>query len=177
MDMQELESSNRFIGDPIMVTTKITHHYFSAVGWLELEFSSKGLRSISFVTPPEKTRNSLGNPMVAGLVSELDRYFAGEPVNFATPLDLHYGTDFQRRVWHQLMAIPYGKTWSYGEVAAAVGSPRGARAIGLANKNNCIPIIIPCHRVIRSDGSLGGYDSGLDIKEKLLRLETQNQPV
>ncbi len=159
--------------DCAMDDTKIIHHYFSAtVGWLKLEFSPKGLRSVSFVKPPAPVKSALKNPLVAELVSQLDRYFGGEPVTFTTPLDFHYGTDFQRLVWKQLTAIPYGQTWSYGEVAAAVGSPRGARAVGLANKKNSIAIIIPCHRVINSDGTLGGYDSGLDIKEKLLRLES-----
>lgn len=92
------------------------------------------------------------------------------------PLDPRVGTAFQRRVWDQLRAIPYGQTWSYAEVAAEAGNPRGARAVGLANKKNRIAIVIPCHRVINSDGSIGGYDSGIEIKKKLLRLEAGEKP-
>ncbi len=153
------------------------HHYFSdLVGWLKLEVSSKGLRSISYVKEPQLPRSALDNPLVAELVSQLDKYFAGEPVTFAAPLDHAVGTAFQRRVWDQLRAIPYGQTWSYAEVAAEVGNPQGARAVGLANKKNRIAIVIPCHRVINSDGSIGGYDSGVHIKKKLLRLEAGKKP-
>jgi methylated-DNA-[protein]-cysteine S-methyltransferase len=148
------------------------HHYFSKlVGWLELEVSPHGVRYISYVKKPRSPKSALDNPLVAELVSQLDKYFAGEPMTFTAPLDPSVGTPFQRRVWDQLRAIPYGQTWSYAEVAAEVGNPQGARAVGLANKKNCIAIVIPCHRVIKTDGSLGGYDSGVDIKEKLLRLE------
>ena len=81
------------------------------------------------------------------------------------------GTEFQQRVWRALCAIPYGETRTYGEVAAAVGSPGAARAVGMANHRNPILIAVPCHRVIGADGSLVGYGSGLDMKEALLRLE------
>ena len=86
------------------------------------------------------------------------------------PLDLR-GTDFQLRCWNALVKIPYGKTCSYGDLARTVGSPRGFRAVGMANHDNPIPIIVPCHRVITSDHKLGGYGGGLDVKEKLLHLE------
>lgn len=155
----------------------IIHHYASnIVGWLKLEISSKGLRSISYIKKPRPPKSALDNAFMAELVSQLDKYFAGEPLTFTVPLDPRLGTAFQRRVWDQLRAIPYGQTWSYAEVAAEVGNPRGARAVGLANKKNRIAIVIPCHRVINSDGSIGGYDSGIEIKEKLLRLEAGKKP-
>lgn len=155
----------------------IIHYYFSAlVGWLKLEVSPEGVRSISYIKQPRLSKSALDNALVAELVSQLDRYFAGEPVTFTVPLDPRVGTAFQRRVWDQLRAIPYGQTWSYAEVAAEVGNPRGARAVGLANKKNRIAIVIPCHRVINSDGSIGGYDSGIEIKKKLLRLEAGEKP-
>ena len=81
------------------------------------------------------------------------------------------GTEFQQKVWRALRAIPYGETRTYGEIAAAVGSPKAARAVGMANHQNKILIAVPCHRVIGADGSLVGYGSGLDMKEALLRLE------
>jgi O-6-methylguanine DNA methyltransferase len=101
---------------------------------------------------------------------ELDEYFAGQRREFTVPLDFH-GTPFQMRCWHALLEIPYGQTCSYGDLARKVGSPNGFRAVGMANHDNPIPIIVPCHRVITSDRKLGGYGGGLDVKEKLLRLE------
>ncbi|HVZ15592.1 MAG TPA: methylated-DNA--[protein]-cysteine S-methyltransferase, partial [Terriglobales bacterium] len=101
---------------------------------------------------------------------ELDEYFQGMRREFTVPLDLH-GTDFQLRCWNALLEIPYGSTCSYADLARKVGSPRGFRAVGMANHDNPIPIIVPCHRVITSDHKLGGYGGGLDVKEKLLELE------
>jgi O-6-methylguanine DNA methyltransferase len=105
------------------------------------------------------------------LIKELDDYFAGNSKSFSIPLDPQEGTPFQRKVWEQLQRIPYGQTSSYRDVAEAVGAPQGARAVGHANKMNCIAIVIPCHRVINSNGDIGGYDSGLHIKRALLELE------
>jgi len=105
------------------------------------------------------------------LVRELDRYFRGELESFSVPLDLDDGTPFQRKVWKQLIAIPYGGAASYADIAAAVGNPKAARAVGSANGRNRIPILIPCHRVIKADGGIGGYASGTPIKKALLELE------
>ncbi len=101
---------------------------------------------------------------------ELDAYFAGKLREFRQPLDLR-GTEFQLRCWNALLAIPYGETRSYGDQARTIGNPRGFRAVGMANHDNPIAIIVPCHRVITSDHKLGGYGGGLDVKEKLLDLE------
>jgi methylated-DNA-[protein]-cysteine S-methyltransferase len=101
---------------------------------------------------------------------ELDEYFAGRRREFSVALDLH-GTPFQMRCWNALVEIPYGQTCSYGDLARKVGCPNGFRAVGMANHDNPIPIIVPCHRVITTDRKLGGYGGGLDVKEKLLRLE------
>lgn len=148
------------------------HHYHSkAVGWLELRVADTGLRAISFISRPSVQRSSESDPPTARLIKELDDYFAGKAKRFSVPLDPLEGTSFQHKVWEQLLQIPYGEIRSYGDVAKAVGNPRGARAVGLANKRNCIPIVIPCHRVIRTNGDLGGYDSGLHIKKTLLELE------
>jgi len=101
---------------------------------------------------------------------QLDEYFAGRRRDFTVELDLR-GTEFQLRCWNSLLKIPYGETCSYADLARTVGSPRGFRAVGMANHDNPIPIIVPCHRVITSDHRLGGYGGGLDVKEKLLELE------
>ena len=148
------------------------HHYHSiAVGWLELRVADAGLRSISFISKPSVQQYSENDLLMARVVKQLDDYFAGTSKRFSIPLDPCEGTPFQRKVWEQLQQIPYGQIRSYGDVARAVGNPPGARAVGLANKRNCIAIVIPCHRVIRSNGDLGGYDSGLHIKRALLELE------
>lgn len=106
----------------------------------------------------------------ARAAGQLDAYFAGDRHTF--DLDLApRGTDFQLRVWMGLRAIPYGETRSYGELAAAVGSPKGFRAVGLANGRNPLSIIVPCHRVIGADGTLTGFGGGVDRKRFLLDLE------
>ena len=103
-------------------------------------------------------------------VRELEEYFAGKRREFEFALDLR-GTDFQLACWRALLAIPYGETRSYGDIARAVGRPQGFRAVGMANNRNPIAIVVPCHRVIASDGTLCGYGGGLDVKRKLLELE------
>jgi methylated-DNA-[protein]-cysteine S-methyltransferase len=103
-------------------------------------------------------------------VEQLEAYFAGGRTDFELELDL-VGTQFQRRVWAALQTIPYGETRSYGEIARQIGAPGAFRAVGLANGHNPIGIIVPCHRVIGSNGSLTGYGGGLDRKRALLELE------
>jgi methylated-DNA-[protein]-cysteine S-methyltransferase len=112
---------------------------------------------------------------------QLKAYFAGERKRFDLPLapvgplvdddTVRAGTDFQRRTWRALQAIPFGQTWSYAELAARVGNTKAVRAVGAANGRNPIAILIPCHRVIGSDGSLTGYGGGVPIKQQLLELE------
>lgn len=111
----------------------------------------------------------------ADAAAQLDAYFAGELTEFDVDLDLA-GTDFQRRVWAALRTISYGQTRSYGEIAAQIGSPDASRAVGLANGRNPISIIVPCHRVIGSSGSLTGYGGGIARKRFLLDLETAQVP-
>jgi methylated-DNA-[protein]-cysteine S-methyltransferase len=107
---------------------------------------------------------------LAQYVAELRQYFGGQRRKFDFPLDLR-GTEFQLACWQALLAIPYGETRSYGEIARAVGRPRGFRAVGMANNRNPAAIVVPCHRVIASDGTLCGYGGGLETKRNLLELE------
>ena len=107
-------------------------------------------------------------------MSELREYFDGKRREFDLPLAPE-GTDFQKRVWEELCKIPYGETRSYGEIAAALGNTRAARAVGLANNKNPIPIIVPCHRVIGADGALVGYAGGVEAKDFLLKLEKKHK--
>lgn len=108
--------------------------------------------------------------MTRAALIQLQEYFQGKRQTFDVPLSLH-GTPFQVKVWKALQAIPFGETRSYRDIARAVGQPKAVRAIGAANNKNPIPIIIPCHRVIGSNGSLVGYGGGLDKKEWLLEFE------
>jgi len=103
-------------------------------------------------------------------VRQLEAYFSGTLKSFDLPLKLE-GTEFQKTVWQALQEIPYGETWSYGQLAGHIGKPQAMRAVGAANGRNPIPVIIPCHRVIGADGSLTGFGGGLPIKQKLLELE------
>ena len=103
-------------------------------------------------------------------IRELEEYFAATRREFSFPLDLR-GTEFQVACWRALLNIPYGETRSYADIARAVSRPQGFRAVGMANNRNPIAIVVPCHRVIASDGTLCGYGGGLDVKRKLLELE------
>ncbi len=103
-------------------------------------------------------------------VRELEEYFGGHRRGFTFPLDLR-GTNFQKACWHALLAIPYGETRTYADIARAIAKPQAFRAVGMANNRNPVAIVVPCHRVIASDGTLCGYGGGLPIKRKLLQLE------
>jgi methylated-DNA-[protein]-cysteine S-methyltransferase len=109
-------------------------------------------------------------PMMRPYGSELGEYFAGTRRTFSFPLDLR-GTDFQLACWGALLAIPYGETRTYADIARAIGKPTAFRAVGMANNRNPVAVVVPCHRVIASDGTLCGYGGGLEVKRKLLELE------
>jgi methylated-DNA-[protein]-cysteine S-methyltransferase len=102
---------------------------------------------------------------------KIKRYFDGEVISFDEPLDLADAPEFFARVWTELRKVPRGETISYGELARRSGNPRAARAVGTAMATNPVPIIVPCHRVIRSDGSIGGFGGGLAMKQRMLELE------
>jgi methylated-DNA-[protein]-cysteine S-methyltransferase len=124
--------------------------------------------------PDEATFGPRDDGPFADVTEQLEGYFAGELVDFDLPLHLE-GTDFQRRVWAGLREIPYGETWSYGQLAAHLGSPGASRAVGLANGRNPVAIVVPCHRVVGADGKLTGYGGGLERKQVLLDLERRRR--
>jgi methylated-DNA-[protein]-cysteine S-methyltransferase len=126
-----------------------------------LRWSRKALLGVAPVRDDERNQAAR---------QQLEEYFGGKRTDFDLPIDL-YGTPFQKAVWTELTRIPYGETRSYKEIALAIGAVKAVRAIGGANNRNPIPIVIPCHRVIGSNGALVGYGGGLPIKEYLLRLE------
>jgi len=156
-------------------------------GWMGVSYTEKGLLGL---TLPKKsaeeavralereTQRGLkpGDTYREALHQKFEAYFSGKPVIFDEPLDLEKATPFQREVWKALQAIPWGQLRSYKEVAQAIGRPTATRAVGQAVGSNPLPIIIPCHRVIAHNGSLGGYSAGLGWKKKLLTLETGSLP-
>ncbi len=147
----------------------------SPVGPLLLAATDDGLRYLMFDRGqrPRSRPDEVWVESAAALrvyEEQLRAYFRGQLRAFTCKLDLK-GTLFQKKCWAALQRIPYGTTWSYAELAKRVGSPRAFRAVGQANHNNPVAIIVPCHRVIGANGSLTGYGGGMEIKEKLLRLE------
>lgn len=163
--------------------------YDSPVGDLLFFASEHGLCQIEFLTATKSMEEIMGqlrlkweqqylapvnieqhSQELTPYITQVNAYFRGERTTFDLPLQL-YGTEFQKRVWQQLCHIPYGEVWSYKDVATAIGSPKAVRAVGGANNRNPISIIVPCHRVIGANRSLVGYGGGLDIKQRLLRLE------
>jgi methylated-DNA-[protein]-cysteine S-methyltransferase len=128
------------------------------------------LRMVDQTYEPSRVGWDRDDDAFGDAVEQLERYFAGELIDFDLDLDM-VGTEFQRRVWHALLTIPYGQTRSYGEIAAQIGSVGASRAVGLANGHNPISIVVPCHRVIGANGGLTGYGGGLERKKHLLDME------
>jgi O-6-methylguanine DNA methyltransferase len=148
---------------------------FSPAGPLFLAASEKGLVRLEFearVMKLDETRVELreSKSRLSPYLNELDEYFAGERREFSMPLDLR-GTPFQLACWRALTAIPYGETRTYADIARDIGHPKAFRAVGMANNRNPVAIVVPCHRVIATGGSLCGYGGGLDVKRQLLDLE------
>lgn len=148
-------------------------------------YVAKNAKGVCRITFPHRGENNLPHPFPKGTSVKIQRndsflkyeidvlkeYFRGKQVHFNFPLDLDQGTPFQKKVWKKLMEIPYGECRSYKWVAEQIGHPLAARAVGMANNKNPLPPVIPCHRVIGSDGSLTGYASGTHIKKQLLEIE------
>ncbi len=154
-----------------MTATTFTLPINTPIGRLLLESDGEVLIGIRL---PHENRTSGGGGhdtprVLTDAATQLGEYFARERTAFSIPLEL-YGTEFQKEVWAELSRIRYGETISYGELARRVGRPKGARAVGQANAKNPIPIIVPCHRVLASNG-IGGYGGGLPVKRSLLAIE------
>ena len=144
-------------------------YYNSEIGLIEIIGTEDGILSVGFAY--EKSMNDSGiQPCLEECIDQIDEYFKGKRREFSIKLLLE-GTDFQKKVWRQLMKIPFGETSSYKDIAASIGNERAVRAVGNANGKNRIAIIIPCHRVIGSNGKLIGYASGVWRKEWLLSHE------
>ena len=156
----------------------------SPVGKLTLVANDRGLAAILWENddpkrvPLHPLQEREDHPMLLEAEKQLGAYFAGRLKKFSLKLDFA-GTEFQKKVWHALLTIPFGETRSYAQIATQVGSPKAVRAVGSANGKNPISIVAPCHRVIGSNGKLTGFAGGLPAKELLLRLESTglHQPV
>lgn len=178
-----------------------TLFYKSPIGWIEIGADKQGICKVSLVQRQQENirREKKGNSFrriyeengrskasedqqilnkIAKLLwqaqEELTEYFAGKRQNFTVPLSLH-GTEFQRKVWNALCEIPYGETRSYAEIAKVINNPKGYRAVGMANHRNPIMVMVPCHRVVGTNGNLTGYAGGLDVKQQLLALEKRHK--
>lgn len=146
--------------------------YHSPFGDMELDYEEDAVTALKMAA--KKAVGEAPEGLALAVFQELDEYFQGKRKTFDIPLRTH-GTPFQEKVWAALRAIPYGEVRSYKEVAEAIGHPKAYRAVGMANNANPIFIIVPCHRVIGSDGSLTGYGGGLPMKKALLSLEKGNR--
>ena len=147
---------------------KFVSYYELPIGVLKIEYNGNAITSL--VNTNERFGLTDDLPIVVRLKEELDEYFIGKRKVFDLPLKFS-GTKFQERVWNALLKIPYGETRTYKDIAAAIGNNKASRAVGMANNKNNIIILIPCHRVIGSNGKLVGYAGGLEMKEYLLNLE------
>ena len=165
---------------------RIAYHVMSSpVGLLFLALSERGLRHLEFMDR-KSIKRMIASHTEAGstdvweasllslkpVVDQLEAYFCGALTEYEIPLDL-IGTDFQKAVWKQLTRIPFGETRTYGDIAKAVHQPKAARAVGLANNQNPVAIVVPCHRVIGANGSLTGYGGGMQRKRWLLQHEAR----
>lgn len=160
------------------MNTPVTTTIDSPLGLLTLSATGGYLVGLHMAgqrhAPPEPRDPRRDDGWFTDITGQLTAYFKGDLINFDVPLRLE-GTEFQRKVWSRLRDIPYGETISYGELARRVDNPNASRAVGLANGRNPIAIIVPCHRVIGSNGQLTGYGGGLDRKTWLLNHETANR--
>ncbi len=149
-----------------MITTQI----HTPVGWIRLFASEKALLKINFLNGKNSKKTTVSNQILEQAKQQLEKYFDGTLTKFDLPLQ-PAGTSFQQEVWRELQSIPPGNTISYGVLANRLGDPKKVRAVGKANGQNPIPIIIPCHRVIGANNNLIGYSGGIERKEWLLRHE------
>ena len=146
--------------------------YTTKLGYFKISYVEKYITAISYLHSYE----SLGKPTILTdtVAQQLLLYLEGKLSQFDIPLKIN-GTEFQKKVWQALIDIPYGETRSYKDIANMIGHPKATRAVGMANNKNPFLIVIPCHRVIGSDGSLTGYAAGLDIKVSLLKIEKESR--
>lgn len=153
---------------------KIVYYYTSPIGILKLVCTQEYLEAISFTNERKEDSVDL-SPVLSTCIEQLDQYFRGKRENFDIPINFTCGTPFQQNIWKALQHVGYGETKSYKDIATCIGNPKAVRAVGGANNKNPIVIVIPCHRVIGSNGKLVGFAGGLEKKEWLLTHEKGNK--
>lgn len=144
--------------------------YQTKIGKIFISADDNSVVEISFEKPGYEKKETY---LIQKTCDQLKEYFDGKRKSFDLPLKLD-GTEFQKKVWTELLKIPYGETVTYEDIAKSIGNKKASRAVGTANNKNKIMIIIPCHRVIGKNGNLTGYAGGLNIKKQLLHIETEN---
>lgn len=153
------------------------HYYHSPIGKLKISAEEAYVTGLSLCTEevPSAAKMQEGEDACSTLLKEtckqLEEYFSGSRTAFDLPIKYVSGTPFQHFVWNALRSIPYGETRSYEDIAVAIGNPKAVRAIGQANHKNPILLLVPCHRVINKNGSIGGFGCGVEVKKQLLQLE------
>ena len=150
-----------------------TAYFESPIGWMELKGDTNYITHLNFIDSPPSAKR-MPSKLLKKALEQLHAYFSGDLHQFSLPLSPE-GTDFRKTVWNALQEIPYGKTASYGDIAQNIDNKKAVRAVGGANHNNPVSIIIPCHRVIGSNGKLTGYAGGLERKEWLLNHEERHR--
>ena len=150
--------------------------FITGLGWIRIKVSDRGVTGIQFIRRTSHTRREAGLPhpfpgILRTTIKELRLYAQGRLKKFSVPVDISRVSDFTKLVLQQSKKIPYGRTLSYKQLASALGRPNASRAVGNSLGKNPVPIIVPCHRIIKTDGSPGGYTSGIAIKKKLLGIE------
>jgi methylated-DNA-[protein]-cysteine S-methyltransferase len=153
--------------------------FSTPLGWMGLLGSEEGLRRVILPEPSiltvqsvlSQTGATLDDPFFSDIPHRINKYLSGESTTFDDALDIRDATSFQQQVWQTLCKVPYGQTRSYHWLACEVGRPKAARAVGQALAANPLPIVVPCHRIITSQSTLGGFAGGLDLKRQLLKLE------
>jgi methylated-DNA-[protein]-cysteine S-methyltransferase len=151
-----------------------TTYLQTPIGWIWLQATDTHLCRANWTPSPAPENDLEASPILREAASQLQEYFAGQRTSFDIPLE-QAGTAFQQSVWSMLRRIPYGETITYSELAALAGNPKASRAAGSANGKNNIFIIVPCHRVVRSGGKIGGFAYGAPMKQFLLDLEKQHK--
>ena len=152
-----------------------TYHYNSPIGILEIKEENGYIIGVRLLTEKEEIAKAEFQSPATSLLQEahtqITEYFAGERTSFNLPIAYPHGTPFQHSVWNALRDIPYGETRSYEDIAVAIGNPKAVRAIGQANTRNPILLLVPCHRVINKNGTIGGFGCGVAVKKQLLQWE------
>lgn len=161
-------AQNRKINEQNMAQQQV--FYQSPIGWISVIGTANGIRSVKRVEVAEKS-DANAPDLLLQCVTQLEEYFERKRTVFDLKIDWKNATPFNQSVWNTLLEIPYGHTCSYSDIANKINNPAAVRAVGLANRNNPIAIIVPCHRVIGKNGDLTGYFYGVDIKRQLLELE------